>query len=367
MPRPAKPSPPVPSDRPRNAPVTLRQVAEAVGLSIASVSCAFNGKSKVSAANRERILSTAKALGYRPNLLVRAMQSGVSGNIGVVVSSTGEFSRALINGVCTQLSAAGIVPVLHWSRPSLLLDPEREAQAERVVLDKLLQHRVDGIILAPAYDEVLQHHFAEVWRRGLPLVSIDRVLPRVTCDSVSTDDVRGGRLAAEHLLSLGHRHVTQLAGELRYGSYARRAESFAATITAGGGTCRTIEVLNADHPQLVSIAKRLLEPPRPAAVFLGSDEFAPAVYQVADELGLTIPEQLTVLGYAGLEIGAWLQPPLSTMQQDPIAMGARAAELLIEAIRDPNLRAKPRRETHEPRLLLRGSTAAPVIQESRRG
>lgn len=366
MPRPAKPPRPVPHDRLRNAPVTLRQVAEAVGFSIASVSCAFNGKSKVSAANRERILAAAQALGYRPNLLVRAMQSGVSGNIGVVVSTTGEFSRALINGVCTRLSAAGLVPVLHWSRSAMSSDPEREAQAERDVLDHLLQHRVDGIILAPAYDEVLQHHFAEVWRRGLPLVSIDRVLPRVTCDSVSTDDVRGGRLAAEHLLALGHRHVAQLAGELRYGSYGRRAESFASTITAGGGTCRTVEILNADHPQLVTIVRRLLETPRPGAVFLGSDEFAPALYQVAHELGLSIPDQLSVLGYAGLEIGAWLQPQLSTVQQDPIAMGARAAELLIEAIRDPDLRAKPRRETHEPRLLQRGSTASPVGQESRR-
>ena len=347
--------------RPGAAPaVTLRQVAEATGFSIATVSCAFNDKGKVSAANRQRILATAEAMGYRPNLLVRAMQSGISGNVGVVIAPFGEFTRDLLTAVCSRLVAAGIMPITHWSKVDWVGGPQAEAEAERAVLDRLLAHRVDGVILAPAYDDVLEYHFAEVWRRGLPLVSIDRTLPRVTCDSVSTDDILGGRLAAEHLLSLGHRHVAQIAGEQRFGSYRRRAESFAATISLGGGTCRTLEALNQDFATgLPDIARRALAEPRPSAIFLGADNFAPPVYAVAAELGLKIPSQISVVGYADLASIRMLQPALTTFAQDPHLIGERAADLLLSQLQGKaKAKAKqPQAIALPPRLIERASTA----------
>lgn len=355
-------SPRSPSSADRGGRVTLAQIATEVGLPVMSVSRALNGRpGVVSEERRTRILSVAKRLGYRPNLVVRAMQTGRSHTIGVSVPPIGDFGSRIVCGIHQVLSAAGHLPLLHWRTLDPHAEQEQVQRAELDVVHALLDHRVDGVILFPADDWVLDLHFRELHRRGVPLVTVDRQLQQVAADFVGTDDRLGARLAAEHLLALGHRHVAQLAGDARYGTYADRRSAFAETMRAAGGTCLTLDKSpNNDLADTILQTNRLLDTtPRPTAIFLAHDHLAAGVIAAASARGLQVPRDVSVIGFADLAHAALLQPPLTTVRQDPEAIGRRAAEVLLRRLQGPATDDVVRLRL-PPELIVRASTAAPA-------
>lgn len=343
--------------------VTLAQIAAEVELPVMAVSRALNGKpGLVSEERRIRILAMAERMGYRPNFLVRAMQTGRSRIIGVVVPPVGDFGSRMVCGIHQVLSAAGHLPLLHWRTHDPHADQERVRSAELDVVNALLDHRVDGVILFPADDWVLDLHSQELHRRGVPLVTVDRQLQHITADFVGTDDRLGARLAAEHLLALGHRHVAQLAGDARYGTYADRRSAFEATIRSAGGTCVTMEKSTYNElADTIRQTNRLFDAlPRPTAVFLAHDHLAAGVIAAVHARGLQVPRDVSVVGFADLAHAALMQPPLTTVRQDPEAIGRRAAELLLRRIQGPAT-GEPVRLRLPPELIVRASTAPPVV------
>jgi LacI family transcriptional regulator len=340
--------------------VTLAQIAAEVGLPVMAVSRALNGRpGVVSEERRERILAAAERLGYRPNLVARAMQTGRSRIIGISVPPIGDFGSRMICGIHEALSASGHLPLLHWRTPDPAADQERVGDAELAVVNALLDHRVDGVILFPADDWVLDLHFRELHRRGVPLVTVDRLLQHVAADFAGTDDRCGARLAAEHLLALGHRHVAQLAGAARYGTYADRRTAFEETIRSAGGTCVTLEKPAFDElAETIRQTNRLLDAkPRPSALFLANDHLAAGVYAAAAAHRLQIPRDLSVVGFADLAHAALAQPPLTTVRQDPEAIGRRAADLILRRCLGQEV-GEPVRVRLAPELIVRASTAA---------
>jgi LacI family transcriptional regulator len=339
--------------------VTLAQIAAEVDLPVMAVSRALNGRpGMVSEARRERILAVAKRLGYRPNLMARAMQTGRSHIIGVAVPPIGDFGSRMVRGIHDVLGASGHLPLLHWRTPEQSADPQRMRSAELAVVNALLDHRVAGVILFPADDWVLDLHFRELHRRGVPLVTVDRQLQQVAADFAGTDDRCGARLAAEHLLALGHRHVAQLAGAVRYGTYADRRNAFEETIRSAGGTCVTLEkpAFN-ELADTIRQTNRLLDAqPRPSAVFLAHDHLAEGVFATAAARGLQIPRDLSVIGFADLAHAALMHPPLTTVRQDPESIGRRAADLLLRRCLGQET-GEPVRVRLVPELIVRASTA----------
>lgn len=349
--------------RPAASRVTLAQIAAEVGLPVMAVSRALSGKpGVVSADRRVRILATAERLGYRPNFLVRAMQTGRSRTIGVAVPPVGDFGSRMVCGIHQALTAADHLPMLHWRIQDGQRDQAAIRSAELAVINALLDHRVDGVILFPADDWVLDLHFQELHRRGVPLVTVDRQLHHVAADFVGTDDRLGAQLAADHLLGLGHRHVAQLAGDARYGTYADRRSAFEDTIRSAGGTCVTVE--KSTHNELadtIRITNSLLEAkPRPTAIFLAHDHLAAGVIAAATARGLQVPHDLSVVGFADLAHASVMQPPLTTVRQDPFAIGRRAAELLLSRCLGMQTGA-PVKIRLAPELIVRASTAVPLI------
>ena len=341
--------------------VTLKKIADEVDLPVMAVSRALHGKpGTISQERRERILKVAERLGYRPNLVVRAMQTGRSRTIGVCVSPQGDFGARMVCGIHQELAASGHLPVLHWRTEPALGDPDRIRQSELAVINALLDHRVDGVILFPADDWVLDLHFQELQRRQVPLVVVDRQLKHVATDFVGTDDCLGARQAAEHLLALGHRHVAQLAGDARYGTYADRRQTFAATVQAAGGTCVTLDkpMFN-ELADTIRLTNQLLDrQPRPTAIFLAHDHLAAGVIAAANAHGFQVPRDLSVVGFADLAHAALLQPPLTTVRQDPAAIGRRAAELLLRRCLGQET-GGPVRVRLAPELIVRASTVPP--------
>ena len=341
--------------------VTLADIASAVGVSIATVSKVLRGIDVgTSAATRTQIQATAQKLGYRRNLLVEGMQTGRSLTIGVIIPPYGEFTRRLADAIHARCMVRGLVPIFHWAPPTARQGIKAEADDaadERAVIDRLLDRRVDGLLLYPAADGALTSHVRACQAQGIPLVAMDRCPDPGICDFIGTDDAAGARLTAEHLLARGHRRILILGGEARYGSYRIRTTVVAATIQAAGGHCTVAEVPNADLDHMMPHARRLLaQDPSATAITLGSDVFAPAVYRAAQEAGRSIPASLAVVGFAGLECGMHLRPTLTTITQDPENLGNLATDRLLERLNTTGTPAAPWSILLQPHLVERDST-----------
>ncbi len=314
---------------------SLKDIAERVGVSINTVSLALRNSSLVAGETSRRILEVAKELRYRPNNLIRAIQTGRSGMVGVVMKPGNEWSSQMLLGIQEGLQAKGLLPLMDWLPSHPDRPPAPGERTELEVIHNLLDHRVDGMIVCPRDDKVADIYFNEVWERGIPLVTIDRLASHTHADFVGTDETAGGRMAAEHLLSLGHRQIGQIAGYQGYGTYAKRRKVFEKIIREAGADCTTVEV--GQYEGSTRAAQELLQENSDiTAIFLADDSFAPSVYKIAAEMELIIPDDLSVIGYGGLSWSRLVVPPLTTIRQDPWKMGVEAGRIIIERLASPD-------------------------------
>ncbi len=329
---------------------TLRDIATEAGVSAGTVSRVLRGCDQVLPQTRERVNQVAQRLRYRPNGMMRGVRNGTSQSVGVMVSVDDAFGSAIVSGVHDALCMADYAPVLLWSHWN---------QAEELrQIHRLMERRVDGVILRPVSHDVKDDYFREIWERGIPLVTVDTDLGWTHSDFVGTDNIWGARLAAEHLLALGHRHLAHLAGPMRALNSQMRAAGFEQAVSERpGASCVTVTCELFDHG--VEEARVLMQAsPRPTAIFAATDYLARDVYEVARAIGLRIPEDLSVVGYADLEFASWLSPTLTTVKQDAGEMGRCAANLLLDRVRKAIPSREPQKKNLAPSLVVRGSTAA---------
>ncbi len=340
------------SSEPRRKPRSnLKQIAEKLGISMMTVSRALNGRGDVAEATRLRVLKAAKRLRYRPNRLVHALKSGRSRTVGVTISVWLSFNAKIIHGIHDVLAEHNYLPVLHFHGEGPQANRD---EAELEYLHRLLDQRVDGIIFWPSDETVPQIYLKEVWERGVPLVAVDRGLPLTKADFSGTDDVAGGRLVAEHLLTLGHRRLGHITGEPWVSTYFDRRQGFEQVIARQSG----VDLIVAECTDVDSgdAARRMLsQPDRPTAIFVPNDRMAPPIYAVAESLGLEIGRDLSVIGFGSLEEAKWLRPRLTTVDQKPYEIGRAAASLLLDRIEERVASAKPRSVRVVPEIVCHGS------------
>ena len=319
-----------------------------------TVSRALNGRGRISDETRDRVLAVAQRLKYRPNRLVHAIKQGRSRTVGVMVPIATSFSATVVRGIHDTLAEHQSLPILHFHGEG----PQAQRdEAELEYLHRLLDHRVDGIIFWPSDETVSQVYLHEVWDRGVPLVAVDRHLPRTNADFSGTDDEAGGRIAAEYLLSLGHRRLAHVAGEGWVSTYADRQRGFERAIAGRSDASLTIaECVDCESGDVAR--DMLAREDRPTAIFVASDRMAPHVYDAAKSLGLTIGSDVSLVGYADLAETAWLRPRLTTVRQDPYRIGVEAARLLLDRIEGRAAADGPRSVRVPPTLVARESAAA---------
>lgn len=342
----------MPTPKPRRT-STVKQIAEELGVSMMTVSRALNGRGRISDETRDRVLAVAKRLKYRPNRLVHAIKQGRSRTVGVMVPIASSFSATVVRGIHDALAEHNYLPILHFHGEG----PQAQRdEAELEYLHRLLDYRVDGIIFWPSDETVSQVYLHEVWERGVPLVAVDRHLPRTNSDFSGTDDEAGGRIAAEYLLSLGHRRVGHIAGESWVSTYADRRRGFELAIAARSDA--SLSIAECIDCQSGAAARSMLAgEDRPTAIFLPSDRMAPPVFEVAESLGLSIGSDLSIVGYADLAETAWLRPRLTTVRQDPYRIGSEAARLLLDRIEGRAGRDGPRSVRVPPEVVVRQSAS----------
>jgi LacI family transcriptional regulator len=335
---------------------TSVDVALAAGVSQATVSRALSGGA-VSEATRKRVESVARRLGYSPNLVARGLVTNRSGMIGVVVADiTNPFYPQLLEAIGNRLAELG--------RHMLLQNAATNSEEEAARL--LVAQRVDGIIFTTATSDSVA--VRELMERRFPLVLVNRVVVG-HCDAVEGDNVAGTAAALDHLVILGHRRIGMLAGDARASTTRQRSRGFEQRLTELGVPLRLdlVRSTNFTYPDAYRAAVDLLsldEPP--TAIFCHNDLTAFAVINAARSLGVSVPQDLSVIGYDDIRESAWESYNLTTVKQPFHDMAAQAVDFLEGRIADPDL--APRHTLFDCPLIIRGTTASPPSgQHKRRG
>lgn len=316
--------------------VTLKTIADSLGVSAKTVSRALAGKDSVGEELRARIREEADRLGYVPNSMARSLVSGAAMTLGMVITHPANpFYALLISAVEERCRANGY--------SLLLMVTEEELETEREAAEALLRWGVDGAVVIPVQQG------AEHWQRlqdaGVPIVLVNRGLDGFPCDFVGVDHERGAYAAASHLLDAGASSIYLLEEDVPFSSAADRRAGFHRALAERGVAVRDDTVtlvppttdgrraLPWEPGAAYQCAQQLVSSLEPgAAVLTGSDYFALGLYRALSEKGIDVPGQVSVIGHGDLPFAAYLQPALASVRPPADEIGARAADLLFERI-----------------------------------
>ena len=296
-------------------------IAELAGVARTTVSLVLRGGEGLKPETIERVNKAAEELGYRPNRLVQGIRTGRSRTVGVMVPPFDSHWSQVLYGIHDELSGNDYVPLSLWSaHRTLEMDEEREL----VQVHRLLDHRIDGVILWPYFAQMYACHIREFSERNLPVVTVDcRINDGVKSDAVLSDDTAGATAAARHLVELGHKRIIHFCGPDSEEWAKMRREAFSAEVE-----CVCVEVPL--KPPRTAIIREALEAHKDTtAVFTSTDHIARDVYEVAQSMKIAIPEDLSVVGYSDLEFANYLNPRLTTVHTRPYEMGRHAAGILV--------------------------------------
>lgn len=326
--------------------VTIRDVAQRAGVSVATVSKVLNQRYGVAADTTARVQAVISELGYEASLVAQSLRNHRTNVIGILVADLEPFSAELLKGAADAIRGSGFELVVYSAggRPGDMVGWERR------YLSRLSGTLVDGAVLVtPTVVDV---------RYGAPVVAVDPHTGSSSFPTVDADNLRGARLATEHLLGLGHRRIAMLTGRADLESAKQREQVYREALAAAGVPFveSLVRVGGYDADLSTCAAHELLTgPDRPTAVFAANDVSAIATIKVALSLGLRVPEDLSVVGFDNIPESALCTPPLTTVEQPIRTMGERAVEMLIRLIRE-----QPVEQTHltlATELVVRGSTA----------
>lgn len=318
--------------------VTMDEIAARSGVSRGAVSLALRGSTKISAKTTEHILSVARDLGYRPNLNASRLARGDYTSFGLLVSDLHNPIMAdILDGFALQEDGA----------ETYLASGFNAAARERAAVEGFLAQRVKGIVLMGS---LLPEAEIMALAKLLPVVAVGRRISGIDC--VLVDDEAGGRLAADHLLSLGHRQLAHIDGGAGAGAL-RRKEAFLVTAEAAGASVAVVPG-NYTEEGGHAAAMNLFAKSRPQAIFAANDLTALGVLGAAREHGLTVGRDFALMGFDDIRLAGYDYVSLTSIRYSRTDMGTSARALLARRCADPEA-------SHEivelpPELVQRAST-----------
>jgi LacI family transcriptional regulator len=328
--------------------VTIRDVAARAGVSVATISKVINQRYGVAADTSARVQAVMEEMGYEASLVARSLRNHITNVIGVLVSDFNPFSTELLKGVADAISGTGYDLVVYCASGR----SGDYVGWERRYLSRLSGTLLDGAVLVtPTILDV---------PRGSPVVAVDPHTGPSDLPTIDSDNLLGARRATEHLVQLGHRRIAMLLGRPDLRSAQLREQGYRQALRAAGLPVDERLIKTGPYSPAISRdpVRRLLSGAKPpTAVFASSDVAAMATMEIADELGLRVPRDLSVVGFDNIPESALCSPPLTTISQPIRQMGQCSIELLIQLIR-----GEPTEATHvtlATTLVERQSTSAP--------
>lgn len=329
---------------------TMHEVAKEAKTSIATVSRVINGNQTVSPKLEKRVRKAMAKLRYHPSSVARSLKMQESRMVGVLVP-------LLEHPGYSQMASSIEKRLFDRDYRGLICDSYEDEDRENAYIESLLRQRVAGIILNssarnPAY-------IADLQENNIPLVLFDRSIKELNCNQVYFDNFRGGYMAIEHLHSLGHERIGILAAPDYPEVIVRRLRG-AKQAVADFGLDDDPELVITGDTQLYDMGYQagqvLLQlQPRPTAIFALTDVTAVGVLHAAAEMNVSVPHEVSVIGYDDLPVAKYMLPTLTTIAQPFYKMGDTAVDLLLRSIREPD--APPKDVILDTTLVVRDSTA----------
>jgi DNA-binding LacI/PurR family transcriptional regulator len=327
---------------------TIYDVAEKAGVSISTVSRVINNTGRISEKTKKKVRKVMEELQYQPSVVASALTGKRTRTIGLIIPDVANpFFAEIARSVEDHGRKLGF--------NLLICNTDNNPDTEEMYLSLLKQKSVDGIIIGTttqnysALKNLLQEHFS------IALIAQD--IPELTIDVVSVDDFLGGYMATSHLVSLGHKKIAIMLGNMSRTSDKYRLQAYRQVLEENGLDFDEELVIHTDYS--MENGKRaalelLQSPQRPTAIFACFDALAIGVYQAARELGLSIPNDLSVIGFDNTILAAIVDPPLTTIAQPIHEMGRQVMNLLVQEIEGE--KNTKQRVILPPELIIRNST-----------
>ena len=325
--------------------ITSSEVAKRAGVSQSAVSRVFTPGASASAKTVEKVRRIADEMGYRPNFIAGAMVSGKSRIIGLVVAYLeNQFYPEALEKLSNALQEKGYHVLIFMAGKD-------NASIEHVI-EEILDYQVDGIVTASvAMSSTLANRCRAA---GVPMVLFNRSQDDTGMSAVTSDNHAGGQKIAQHLLATGHQRIGYIAGWEGASTQRDREAGFRAGLNAAGVALHAREIGNFTMNGATEAARRMFAHSPPDAVFVANDHMALAVMDTLRfELGLTIPDDVSVIGYDDVPAAAWPAYNLSTVRQPANRMVAETVAILMAQIE--NKTEAPRRVEIDGPLVLRRS------------
>ena len=326
---------------------TIRDVARASRVSVATVSRVFNESPRVSEATRLRVVKAATRLGYWPNGTARSLITNRTHALGVLLPDLhGEFFSEVIRGID---SAA------RQRRLHLLVSSYGAASDDLLAALRTVRGRVDGlIVMAPDVDGP---PLIRACAYGRPIVLLNPGRTVRGCDAISIDNVTGAREIVDHLIGLGHRRIATVTGPHRNMDARLRLEGYRVALRVAGIVAQRGYELSGDFSEASGYEAgraALALDPRPTALFVSNDKMAVGVLRALTADGVRVPDEIAIAGFDDIEMSEHLDPPLTTVHADAYRLGECAVERLMRLMSSPEIEGK-RHEILPTTLVIRES------------
>jgi LacI family transcriptional regulator len=328
---------------------TIREVAEAAGVSRSTASRALTGQGYVASPVRDRVRAAARDLGYVPDATARHLRRQASQSIGVLLSDLGNpFYAGLASGIGQQARRRQYT--------MMLADDAGSPGAEAEAAETFVGMRVAGVIVTPVSAAIASY----LAGHRIPVVELDRQFSAGTCDAVLVDNLSAAQRVTADLIALGHRRIALVTDEVHWTTGRDRLAGFRAAFAVAGLVPDESLVVSAGwdvDAARVEMHKLLARAEPPTAVFAANNVLAEAVWRTAAELGLAIPGRLSLVSFDDVPWMSMVTPGVTAIAQDPIALGEAAVTQLCERIQAPL--APVRTVLLAATVVSRGSTSTP--------
>jgi|YelNatPaOPRAMG01_1025707.scaffolds.fasta_scaffold55725_1 DNA-binding LacI/PurR family transcriptional regulator len=327
--------------------VNLKDVAKVAGVSVATVSRVLNNQTSIHDKTRTKVIQAINQLGYEPNRVAQRLRTESTQIFGLILSDvTNPFFTAVVQG---------IEKVTYDHNYSLLLcNSDEQPEREELYVRLLLAEKVAGVIVSPTNEDSTS--YAPLIQNEIPVVAIDRRLRNFAVDTIVTDNFKGAYAAVSLLIQLGHQRIALISGPSSVTTGFERQEGYIAAMREHGLPISSDLIKESDFKQeggYRAAIELLSLKERPTAFFVANNLMTLGALSAIHQRGLSIPEDVALVGFDDMPWATALNPPLTAVYQPTQIMGRIAAEMLLARIADPK---RPVQEIKlEPTLIIRES------------
>ncbi len=310
---------------------TIYDISKKLNISVATVTRALNDNPRISQATKELVVKTAKEMNYKQNNLAKALKSGETKNIGIIVPYINtNFFSSVIRGIEEELSPHGYHVIICQSHEDVV--------TEKKHLNTLLNAQVDGIFMSVSRTTIDTEHIQHILNTTYtPIIFFDRKKDIPGISTVTIDDYKGGYMATEHLIDEGYKNICHFAGDQNLEIYQNRLRGYKQALLDHQFQVKEENIVftgSSVDAGIDAVKKLWSSTSVPDAIFSASDSTALGACQELKKSKIKIPQEVAVIGFSNEPFTQFMELPMSSVDQTPVLMGNMAGQVFLDHIKD---------------------------------